>query len=212
MTRRLAVLVLCVLLTTTGCLGFLTGDDALYFEASEASVDDAALDETDYQEYRADSENVTREFGVADQTREVTVTNRIRGYNRTLSLGPLGEQDLGRFVVVSSPAVEIAGETFNPIGDWSNRRLVSELADSYEGLDDTEFEGNRTVTALGEPRTVSAFTGTSTVMGQEVDVRVHVTKFRHGDDFVVALAVHPEEIDEQDRVDALIEGLSHESG
>jgi hypothetical protein len=189
----------------------VTGDEALSFEASPATVDGAALEETDYQQYRADSDNVTREFSAAGQTREVTVTNQVRGYNRSLPLGPLGEQDLGRFIAVSSPAVEVAGETFNPIGDWSNRRLVSELADSYEGLDDTEFEGNRTVTARGDARTVSTFTGTSTVAGQEVDVRVHVTKFRHGDDFVIALAVHPEEIDEEGRVDALAEGLRHDS-
>lgn len=212
MTRRLAVVALCVLLTTTGCLGVLTGDETLSFEASAAAVDATALESANYQQYRADAETVAREFSAAGQTREVTVTNRVRGYNRTLALGPLGERDLGRFVVVSSPAVEVAGETFNPVGDWSNRRLVSELADSYEGLDDAEFESNRTVAALGADRTVSAFTGTSTVAGQEVDVRVHVTTVRHGEDFVVALAVHPEAVDEEDRVDTLVAGLRHGSG
>ena len=210
--RRIAVVGLCVLVLTTGCLGFLTGNSPLFFQAADATVGQGALEEAGYQEYRDDAENRTEEFSAAGQTREVTVRNQVHGYNRTLSLGPLGDQDLGRFVVYSTPAVEVAGKTFNPVGDWSNQRLVDALADSYDGLDDVQFEGNRTVTALGEPRTVSTFTGTSTVEGQEIDVRVHVTKFRHGEDFVVGLAVHPERIDERDRIDTLVEGLSHPSG
>lgn len=208
---RVAALSCCLLLATAGCLGFLTGDEPMHFAAEPATVDGAALDETGYEQYREATTNRTRNYSAAGQTRQVTVTNEIRGYNRTLGLGPLGERDLGRFVVLSTPAVSIAGQTFNPVGDWSNRRLVREFTSAYDGVENVQFEENRTVQALGEPRTVSRYTGETEIAGQPVDVAIHVTKFRHGDDFVVAFAVHPEMIDgEADRIDELLRGLDHE--
>mgnify|MGYP000510101771 CR=1 FL=1 len=208
-SRGLLAVAVCALLVTTGCLGFITGSEPIYAEAEPASVDAATLEESDYQVYQSEGQNLTREFSIAGQTREATVRNQIRGYNRTLDLGPLGERDLARFSAFTSPALSIAGQDLNPIGEWSNGRLVEELSGSYGSLSGVEFEQNRTVAALGDSRTVATFAGTATTSGQEVDVRVHVTSFKHGDDYVVAVAVHPERIDEWDRVRRLIGGLEH---
>lgn len=209
-SRGAAVAVLCLALVSTGCVGFLTGSDSLSFAANATAVDESALEEADYQQYRSDSQVRTENFSVAGQTREVEVTNEIRGYNRSLDLGPLGQRDLARFITYTTPAVEIAGQTFNPVADWSNRQIVRRLSSSYDDVSDVQFEENRTVAALGDARTVSTFSGESTVAGQDVDVSIHVTKFRHGDDFVIAVAVHPQRIDEEGRIDTLLRGLEHE--
>lgn len=209
-TTSVALVVLAVLVATTGCLQFVTGGTAT-FAASQASVSDGALDETGYELANATTDNVSRTFEVAGQERDVRVTNHVVRYDRNVSVDPLGERDLARFVLLSTPAVEVAGQTFNPVGDWSERRLVNELASQYSGLSDVSHEDNRTVRALGSERTVETFTAGATVAGErEIDVRLHVAKFRHGDDFVVALGVHPERLpDERERVDALVRGIDH---
>jgi len=208
-SRPALVAGLCVVLVTTGCLGVLTGSEPISATATPAEVDDGTLDRTGYGEYLTESPSLTRNVTVAGQTRRIEVTNEVRGYNRTLALGPLGERDLARFVVLSTPAVSVAGQTFNPVGDWSNRRTVRRLTSTYEDLDTVAFDENRTVSALGESRTVSRYTAETTVDGQTVDVYVHLAKFRHGDDFVVALAVHPRQVEEGDRIDTLLGTLRH---
>jgi hypothetical protein len=63
---------------------------------------------------------------------------------------------------------------------------------------------------LNESADVSKFEGTATLSGQEVDVFVHVTKVKHDGDFVVGVAIHPQQLDgEQERVDTLLEGIEH---
>lgn len=209
-TTTAGLVLLALLAASGGCLDLATGGTTS-FEASQASVSDAALDETDYELANATTDNVSRTFEVAGQERDVRVTNHVTTYERTVSMGPLGEGNLARFVAFSTPAVEIAGQTFNPVGEWSERRIVTELSSQYSGLDGVSHAGNRTVTALDGERTVEEFTGRATVAGgQEVDVVLHVTKFRHGEDFVVAVGIYPERLSgEQAKTDALIGGLDH---
>lgn len=208
--RTLLGAFLAVLLTTSGCLSIVTGE-TLEYEAAPGEVSESALDDTAYEFDGQETQTVTRNYSAAGQERTVEVTNYATRYQRAVELGPLGEQELARFVVFTTPAVEVAGQTFNPVGDWSERRLVERLSSEYEGLQDVSHVNNRTVRSLGEDRRVAKFSGEATVLGDRtVDVYVHVTKFRHGDDFVVAVGVHPERLpDEQDRVDDLIRGIDH---
>ncbi len=208
--RRLGAVLFAVLILTSGCLSLVTGGTA-QFDSSPATVSESALSETGYSESARSSENVTRNFTVAGQERTVQVTNHVAQYERNVSLGPLGEYELARFVAFSTPAVEIAGQTFNPVADWSERRIVRELSAEYSGLSDVTHVNNRSVQSLGEGRSVAKFSGRATVMaGQEVDVVLHVTKFRHGDDFVLAVGIHPQQLpDEQVRVNELFRGLQH---
>lgn len=210
MTRSNAIgtALLVALVATSGCLGLLTGDAS--FEASPASVGDAALEETGYELSDNRTQNLSRNVSAAGQEREVTVVNHLATYNRNVSFGPLGEQEVARFALLSTPAVEIGGRTLNPVGDWSERRIVERLSSQYSGLNDVSHQDNRTVAALGEDRTVERFTGTARIQGQRIDVTLHVTKFQHGEDFVVAVGIHPEQLpDEQDRVDTLLSGVEH---
>ncbi|WP_336037459.1 DUF6517 family protein [Halobacterium yunchengense] len=209
MNRQATVAVaFAALVASAGCLGVLTGED-LSFSASEATVGDDALAETDYEEVGVESSEVTREFSAAGQSRNVTVTNQLAMYERTISVAGLAEQRAAVFSAFASPQVSVLGQTFNPIDDYSNKELAELAQEQYDGLSIGSEVDTRTVTVLNESADVSKFEGTATLNGQDVDVYVHVTKVKHDGDFVVAVAIHPRQLEEQDRVDALLEGVEH---
>jgi len=200
------------LLLTAGCIGFLTGEEALAFDADPVRVADDARAEAGYEEVRVESMAVNRSFTVAGETRNVSVTNHVAAYQRAVDLGPLGSEPFARFTVLSTPEVEIAGRTLNPVGGLSDRELATRLQSQYDSIENVRFAGNRTVEVLGEGRTVSRFDATTTVAGTEVDLALHVAKFRHGEDFVVAIGVYPARLDgERARVETMLRGVEHET-
>lgn len=211
MNRRktLGVALLALLVATAGCVDLVMGNTPT-FASSEANVSDGALEDSGYELSSSDTQNVTRNVSVAGQERTVRVTNHVTEYNRSLSLGPFGDAELGRFVLFTTPEIQIAGQTMNPAADWSERRVLTEVAQRYASLNDVSHEENRSVAILGEARTVEQFAGTTTVGGDEIDVVVHVTKFTHEGDVVVGIGIHPQELpDEEDRQDDLFSGVQH---
>ncbi|MXR21556.1 DUF6517 family protein [Halobacterium bonnevillei] len=209
MNRQTTVAVgLAVLIATTGCLGILDGP--VEFSASEATASESALAETDYEEVSVESSEVQREFSAAGQSKNVSVTNQVAMYERTVSLAGLGEQRAAVFSTFASPEVSVVGQSFNPIDDYSNKELANLAQEQYDGLQIGDEVGARELTVLTESADVSKFEGTATLSGQDVDVYVHVTKVKHDGDFVVGVAIHPQQLDgEQERVDTLLEGLEH---
>lgn len=206
--RVVASLALVALLVTAGC-SFLEGP--VTFEANQSTVSQQALDETGYDEERVEEQTVTREFGVGDQTQEVQVVNQIAEYKRQVSLGPL-DGELARFSVFTTPQVEVAGQQFNPVDDMSNEELAQMVQDEYETVNNVEHVDDRTATMLGEQVEVSRFSADAqTAGGQSVQVYIHIGQVQHGDDYVVVIAVHPQELDEQANVDRLMEGVEHDT-
>lgn len=202
------------LLVTAGCVGVLTGAEPLTFEAGTASVSPAAQEAAGYEEVRRDVQAMTREVSAAGQTREVEVTNHLVEYSRSASVATVGAGELARLVILTTPAVEVLGRTFNPVGDLSNRELAEEVQSQYDGLGSLEPAGERTVDVLDTRATLSTFTGEATVgpTGEAVELTLHVTRIRAGGDFLVVIAVHPSLLDETNRVDTMLAGLSHDSG
>ena len=204
-----AVLAVAMLTTTTGCIGFLTGEEALSFTADPAVVDESAAESAGYSTDGPRVLSVNRTVSAAGQEREVVAENQVTTYRKTLDLG-IFEADLGVFTVVSTPAVEIAGQTLNPIGEFSNRRLVSLVQDQYRGLDDIQEVSSQTITVQGKQTEVTKYSGTATVQGRDVDVYVHVTKYRDGDDFVVAIGVYPQRLSgEEANVLSMMRAIEH---
>ncbi|MFC7028448.1 DUF6517 family protein [Halomicroarcula sp. GCM10025324] len=210
MRTGLLTALIALLVVSSGCVGLITGE-TVAFEAEPASVDDAALETTGYDEARDEAQTLTRNVSVVGQERTVRITNHVAEYNRSVDLGPLGELEFARLILLSTPGATVAGQSLNPLASQSNRQLVERLIQRTERVSDVQAEGNRTVQILGEDRTVSEFTGTSDVQGQEIDIRLHVASFEHEGDVVVAVAVHPERIDERDRVDTLLGAIQHPS-
>lgn len=207
----MALVGLAVLIATAGCIGFLTGDEALEVDANAATVGDAALEATDYELTRSESPNRTMNVSVADQSREAQLSTEIREYNRSTSIAGVGGQEVARFSVYTVPSVSFAGQTVNPVGDSAREELVGRALGSTGGVDNVRSEENRTVRALGEDRTISRYGAEATGGGESANVTLHLATIGHEGDFIVVVAAHPEALDEQERVDQLIEGIEHES-
>lgn len=205
----LATLLLVCVLTTTGCLGFITGDSPLSIESDDVAVSNSALSDTDYERVRNKTITFNSSFSIGDEKRTVKATSHFREYTREADL-QIVDIAATRFVVLSTPKAEIAGESLNPIGDRSDSQLIKRLLRSYDGVNSIEFVGNRTVTSLGEERTVSTYEATAQITQSiEIPVTFHITTFAHGDDYITVLALHPKQIDEQARIDRLLAGLEH---
>jgi hypothetical protein len=208
--RFVASVSLAILVLTSGCIGFLAGNEELSFEADAAATDESAASSAGYELNGTRSQTIERDFTVAGETRTVEAVNKITTYEKTLEIPLLGEAKLGVFTVVSSPAVEVAGETFNPIGDYSNDQLVRLVAGKYGGLSGVERVSERQVTTLGTETTVTKYSATATFQGQQdVDVFVHVTKVRDGEDYIVALGIYPQRIDDAEAIISMIRALEH---
>lgn len=205
--RTLTAVALAALVALAGC-GALTGD--LSFSASPATVGDAALDDTGYEEANVSEQTVTREFSAAGQSRNVTVTNHVAMYERSVDVPVVGSQRAAVFGAFASPEVSVLGQSFNPVEDYSDRELVALAQQQYSGLTVGDEVGTRSVSTLGDSANVTKFDGEAAIAGSTVDVYVHVTKVKHDGDFVVAVAVYPQALDgEQETVDDLLAGLEH---
>jgi hypothetical protein len=210
-TRRIVAVTLAVavLTTTTGCIGFLTGEESLTFAAEPAAVDESAAQSAGYATDGPRVVEVNETFTVAGEERRVVAKNQVNTYEKTLDLG-IFEAKLGVFTVISSPAVEIAGRTLNPIGDYSNRELVGLVQSRYQGLSDVDEVSSQTITVQGQETQVTKYAAVANVEGQEVDVYVHVTKYRDGEDFVVAVGVYPQQLGgEEDNVLSMMRAIEH---
>lgn len=211
--RTPLTLLLVALVATAGCVGVITGSEPLVLSADPVSVSASAQSEAGYEETRVTTQTLNEEVAAAGQTREVEVTNHLAEYSRTIDAGPLGSGEFARFIVVSTPAVEVVGQTFNPIGDMSARELVQQLQSQYEGLQNIQPAGERQATLLGSAETVELFSGEAEVggSGQTVDVTINVVKVRSGGDFLVVIGVYPTLLNgEADRFDTMLGGVRHD--
>lgn len=208
-SRPKVVIAVVLLVSLAGCSA-LTGP--LEFSASQATVSDAAVEQSGYTEVAVEQDVIEREITRAGVTKQVRVENWRAMYERQVDLGPLGEQRAAVVSVFSTPQVEIAGQgPFNPVADYSNRQLVDLVQQQYQGMSDVEQVSERQVSILGTTATVSKFSAKGTLDGgSSIDVYLHVTKVQHGDDIIIAIAVHPQDLpNEQETVDALFQNIKH---
>jgi len=206
----LAGVLVAALVVTSGCTGVLSGP--VTFSASEATVSDAALEETGYQHNRTDKMEVSRTFTAAGQSKEVEVTNWISEYHQEAGLPGVGEKKVAVFATFASPKVEVLGKSFNPLSKYDNRQLAERFTTQLDSVNDVRKVDSRNRTMLGQSTEVTNFEASvQTTAGIEFDAYIHVTKVEHGDDFVVALAVYPQKLSGQsDKVGRLLDGVEHE--
>jgi hypothetical protein len=210
--RTVGALALVLAVTTAGCLGVLVGTEPLGFAAEDATASETALDQTGYREAEDASINQTRSFSVAGQNRTVELSNELHAYNRTGQIGDVDGVELGRVTVFTTPAVEIAGRTLNPIGQLSARDLATQFSGPGNETTQLEFVGNRSVRTLGSQRTVSEFETAGPTDGSQPAQSFHVATFRHGPDFVVIVASHPRrDGSERERINTIVRSLRHET-
>jgi len=224
MTRRSAAILLCVaLLATTGCLGFITGDEPLRFVASNASVSQDALDETGYVSQESQVIYDNRTIEVSGQERQLIIRAHSASYARvddiTVNSSEVEagetpdasdvEANSSAFILVSTPGAEVAGQQLNPLAAASNQQLVERLGSRVGGLENLEREETSEVTMLGEETNLTTFSAESQDADGQ-DVTVHLATASHEDDVVIAMAVHPVTMDEREDVETLAEAVEHE--
>ena len=208
--RRFGATALAALLATGGCLGFLTGEEALVFESDPATTAESVASDAEYETDGPDERAVNRSFGAAGQSRTVRVVNHVTTYEKRLDLPVVSAVKLGVFSVVTSPSVGIAGQEFNPLGDYSKQRLVRMAGSAYGGFNGIEQVSSRTVTVFGDETTVTKYAARAPVGGQSVEVFVHVARVRHEDDYVIALGVYPRRFSsEEANIMAMIRAIEH---
>jgi len=206
-----------LLVVSAGCTGLLTGD-TVEFTANEASVGDSALESTGYEGQNATEQTIERDVEVGGQARTVRITNHYAVYARTGNVSGIeaggnisGDEvpETAQFAVFSTPGAQMAGQSLNPAARLSNQELIERLSGQVGSIEDVEFEENRTTESLDAEREVSVFTGTTTLDGQEIDVRIHVASFEHEGDVIIATGVHPVQIEEDENIDELLGGIEH---
>lgn len=195
----------------SGCSG-LSGP--LTFESTAPTVDEDAQSETGYSHFRTTTPVVTREVSPFGLSRDIEVTNVVAEYDRAFDLGLLG---LGRyraavFAVLSTPQISYLGRTFNPVGEMESAELAALLQQHYRGLRDLSPVGEFTATVLETSTAVTQYGGVAVLTegGFELDVFVLISEpVAHEGDFVLAMAVYPQFLEEAAHVRRLLSGVRH---
>jgi hypothetical protein len=196
MTQRrqtAATVVVALLVLSAGCTELVFNERAEY-TASEAGVSDDGLEETGYQHADTQEQTIEESFEVGGVSRTVVATNWVATYEKSMELQGQ-QQEAARFAVVSTPAIEILGKSFNPVESMSHEELLSQFQDQlsgeYEGLDDIEYVESRDEVILDEEAEVSTFKTTAQMEGEDVELYIHVTTVSHEGDLIVAVGAHP---------------------
>jgi hypothetical protein len=194
---------------TAGCLGVLTGDEALRREATLAEVPSSVHEDAGYDLEGTDSQTISRTFDTPVGERDVEAVNQMAEYSRSVQLGTESVR-AAVFATLSTPAFQFGDRTFNPVGKMSNREIAGMAQEQYSALSVGSEVDRQSVETLDGTMDVSKFEGSGTVAGVDVDTFVHVGKLKHQSDFVLALAVYPRQLSgEGETVLGMVGALSH---
>lgn len=177
--------------TVSGCLGFLDGDTA-EFAASPSRVRQDALDDTGYEFDEIEEVVAERELSAGGESQDVVVTNLVANHQRSVSLGPLGEQEAALFASLTTPQVNVLGREFNPVAGMETDEVAGMIQDQYAAVENLQPQGETDVTVNGQGTTQTRYTADAVFEGSPVELVVHISEaVELGDDFVVAVGGYP---------------------
>lgn len=191
-----------------GCLGTVGMDE---HRASPAGVDPQVRQDTGYEQTNVEEMAINEEINVGGYTEEVTAVNYLTEHKKTVDLGPLGSQEAGMFMVLTTPQVSIAGQEFNPVAEMSAGQLVDLVTENYGEVGGVSHDEDGTVEILGTETTRSRFEARTQVAGQPIDIYLHVSEsVRTASDHLVTVGAYPKQLDaagEGENMVALMEGV-----
>lgn len=212
MTLVFCIVVL-VALVPSGVLGLAVSDSAT-FEATPATPGETVLAETGYVQTGGDTVTVRRTISPAGQDRTIIVNNERRTYEKTVDVQDDSFTN-GVFVVLSTPAISVAGSSQNPFASLSHEEILQRFeSDLDPGSGELTFErvDQRDAAMLGQSTTVSEFRTQMAVENETREFAVYVTKVRSDGDIVVAVGLHPTAFaDERVSVMRLFHAVDHPS-
>lgn len=198
---------------TAGCLDFVLGNGPLELEADRAAPSDDALAETGYEENTVEQQELDETISVADVERDVRASVWASLYAKEQELAGT-TQEASLFAAISLPAVEVAGRSFNPLEEMSNKELLEEMLSQFESsgaeVENISHEESFGLDILGDGREVDVFVGETDYNGQTIDVEISLTSLTHEDDMIVLLGSHPQPLaEESSNVELLMESVEH---
>ena len=188
-----------------GCLGALGLTE---HEASPATVEDGALEETGYERMAPEMVGVDREFEVAGYSERIAVKNYVTEHDKAVDLGltdnGIDRQRAATFMVLTTPQIGIPGQEFNPVEEMSPEELIDLIQDNYDDLSNVESDGESDVEILGQTTTQSRFTADAKFDGMDLEVFVHVSEaVETEDDLLVTIGVYPRQVQSQEEENVL---------
>lgn len=208
-------LVVCALISLSGCAQFISGEGPLELEADAAYATDEAIEDAEYELVEKQSPSFNETVTAGDLEREVRLTNQLLVYEKDVNHKGIALKSGSTFMVLSTPAVSIGGESVSPITEMDQDEVIQHIASrSNTGqLKDIEKVDEYAVVANGDATSVSKYEATATVNGNDVDVYLHLTTIEKGEDAIVAVGVYPALYDSQghDEMKTLMEGIEHPS-
>ena len=178
----------------------------MLFRSADYAVTDTG--DTGYEQTGQRQPTMTRTFA----GQEVNVTNTVTEYRKEMELSFFGgSSDVGVFSAFTTPQVNVAGQSFNPISDMSNKELAERFQNRFDSMDGLGQESSEEVEILGSARTVTKFSATVTVEGNEVPIFLLLAKFEHESDIVVPMGIFPQERQDEEgpNIRRLMANMSH---
>lgn len=195
------------LASLSGCLGLAGLDD---HEATPGGVEADTRESSDYQQVGIDDITIEESVGVGPVEESIRVVNYLTEHEKSIDMGPLGEQRGAVFMVLTTPRIGIPNYQFNPVEDMSTRELVDLVENNYDEMDDIEHQEDYSMTILDQETTASRFTASAQFDGEDVEVYLHVSEaVETDDDLLVTIGVYPQQVSAQERenIDSLMEGV-----
>ena len=202
MTRRRAFLA-----STVGVAAALSGcaatQEEFEFSSAPAAFAAAAVDEAGYERVSQEEVVEERQIEAGGSERDVTVTNYLTQYERSVSIRDQ-ERTLVFGLVFTTPSISFVGQEFNPVSDWDAAEIVENTAAMIEDQIDGEIRDisevdERTMTVLETETDVTVLGVTVAAEGTDIQYRVPVAKVQHEGDFVLVATMYPEQFREEER-------------
>ena len=214
LTRRKALLTAGTTLTAllSGCGAT---QQEFSFTATPGRITQQVLSNAGYNPDQQEEIIQQRTVEAAGQERDVTVTNYLRTYTRSISQRGISRELVA--AIFTSPSISILGQQFNPLADLGLKELLERTQGRFSDygapqLQEVTRSGEFSIQSLATETTVGVFSAV-TAGTPAVDIEVLISRFKHDGDYIILRGGYPQSVTETERqrVRTLFENIAHDS-
>jgi hypothetical protein len=214
LTRRKALLTAGTTLTAllSGCGAT---QQEFSFTATPGRITQQGLSNAGYNPDQQEEIIQQRTVEAAGQERDVTVTNYLRTYTRSISQRGISRELVA--AIFTSPSISIVGQQFNPLADLGLKELLERTQGRFSDygapqLQEVTRSGEFSIQSLATETTVGVFSAV-TAGTPAVDIEVLISRFKHDGDYIILRGGYPQSVTETERqrVRTLFENIAHDS-
>jgi hypothetical protein len=214
LTRRKALLTAGTTLTAllSGCGAT---QQEFSFTATPGRITQQVLSNAGYNPDQQEEIIQQRTVEAAGQERDVTVTNYLRTYTRSISQRGISRELVA--AIFTSPSISIVGQQFNPLADLGLKELLERTQGRFSDygapqLQEVTRSGEFSIQSLATETTVGVFSAV-TAGTPAVDIEVLISRFKHDGDYIILRGGYPQSVTETERqrVRTLFENIAHDS-